>query len=116
MGLATTSLSALALFVALVIATLDTTGGADRLGSLAAATAPKIVDTSGGPDTDLAWTFAPVLHIEHGEEYGPTGVQSFLAHATESGAEKLRGTRHTPVHGLRAGADARRFSFARVYS
>lgn len=86
-GLLTTFGSALLLFVALLIASLDTTGGADRLrGSAAAPLAPPIVDAGGSPDRNLAWTFAPLLHIRHDERWGPSRVGVFLAHALESGA------------------------------
>lgn len=91
-GLLTTSGAALLLFVALLIASLDVTGGADRLrGSAPAPLAPKVVDTAGGPDTDLAWTFAPLLHIQHGERWGPSRVADFLARAKESGARENPG-------------------------
>ncbi len=90
-GLAAASLAALGLFAALVIATIETTGGADRLGSLRAALSPTIVNTRGGPDARLVWTFAPLLHLEHDEQWGPSSVGPFLAGATESGAQSISG-------------------------
>ncbi len=44
-----------------------------------------------GPDARLVWTFAPLLHLEHDEQWGPSSVGPFLAGATESGAQSISG-------------------------
>lgn len=71
--------------LALGVASVQTTSGADRLGHFTAALKPTLLKTGGGTDAQLAWTFAPLLHIEHNEHYGPTGVSSFLKLAKETG-------------------------------
>ena len=91
LGLLAASLSAVLLFGALAVAGWQTTGGADRLGSdafgaIRPTLAPRIVDTPGDADSDLAWTFAPVLHLQHDEQYPPVAVQSFLTGSKQSGA------------------------------
>jgi hypothetical protein len=94
LGFLSAATSAVLLFAALLSAGVDTTGGADRLakddfGEIRPTLAPKIVDTPKGADSDLAWTFAPVLHLQHDEQYPPIAVQSFLAGSTESGAKPV---------------------------
>jgi hypothetical protein len=87
-------ISAALLFAALSIAGVQTTGGADPLaeddfGEIGTTLAPRIIDTPGDADTDLAWTFTPVLHLQHDEQYPPIAVQSFFPGSTESGAKSL---------------------------
>jgi hypothetical protein len=82
------------LFLALFIAGCQTTGGADRLaadefGEIKPTSTPTIVDTPLDDTGDLAWTFAPVLHLQHDEEYPPTGVESFLRGSSQSGAKPV---------------------------
>jgi hypothetical protein len=83
--------SAALLAIALGVAAFETTGGRgdrpeDEFGTLVPTEAPTIVDTPGDVDLDLAWTFAPVLHFHHDEEYPPIAVDAFLKGATESNA------------------------------
>jgi hypothetical protein len=89
------------IFAALFFAGLQTTGGADRLpedqfGPITPTLAPAVVNTPGDEKSDLAWTFAPVLHLQHDEEYPPVGVEAFLAGSTESGAKPV-GTPGQPL-------------------
>src|SRR5437764_2126405 len=91
LGLVVAFVSAGLLFAALAAAALDTTGGADRLpsdrfGAIVPTPTPTILDTPGNADSDLASTFAPVLHLQHDEDYPPVSVDDFLAHSTQSGA------------------------------
>jgi hypothetical protein len=93
LGFFATVISAGALTVALALA-VQTTGGADRLpsdsGSITPTAAPSIVDTPGDKDEDVAWTFAPVLHLQHDEEYPPIAINDeFLRGTTESGAKPI---------------------------
>jgi hypothetical protein len=94
LGLLAAAMSAGLLFAALLIAGVQTTGGADRLakddfGEIRPTLAPKIVDTPNDADGDLAWTFAPLLHLQHDEQYPPIAVQSFLIGSTESGTKPV---------------------------
>jgi hypothetical protein len=82
------------LFLALFIAGCQTTGGADRLGeddfgAIKPTSTPTIVDTPLDDTGDLAWTFAPVLHLQHDEQYPPTGVEYFLRGSSQSGAKPI---------------------------
>ena len=91
LGLVLAFVAAILLAVALGAASLDTTAGPDKLpsddfGPIVATAAPKILDAPGGPDEDLAWTFAPVLHLQHDEDYPPVSVEDFLSHSTQAGA------------------------------
>src|SRR5207253_682063 len=72
-GLATACLSALGLAIALGIAAAQTTRGAQKLGSYPTTLSPRIVNTYGGPDTDLAWTLPPPFHLVHTARIGPAG-------------------------------------------
>jgi len=92
-GVWVASASAVLLAIALLAATVETTAGAgqlssDRFGEIHTTPTPAIVDTPGDADLDLAWTFAPVLHLDHDEDYPPVGVDTFLAGASEAGAKK----------------------------
>jgi hypothetical protein len=86
--------SATLLFLALFIAGFQTTGGADRLaeddfGAITPTATPTIVDTPLDAAGDLAWTFAPVLHLQHDEQYPPAAVEAFFAGSTQSGAKPI---------------------------
>jgi hypothetical protein len=95
LGLLGAWISGALLAVALAVASAQTTGGADRLGSdrfgpITPTLAAQVLSTPRGPDADLAWTFAPALHLQHDEQYPPIAVNSFLVGSTESGAKPIR--------------------------
>jgi hypothetical protein len=97
-GLVIASVSAALLFVALTIAGCQTTGGADQLardefGEITPTVSPTIIDTPGDHDGDLAWTFAPVLHLQHDEQYPPAAVVSFFPGSSQSGAKPIGSVR-----------------------
>jgi hypothetical protein len=94
-GFAVAGACAVALFVSLSIAAAETTGGADRIGDLRATTNVRFGHEHLS-NLELAWTFAPVLHLEHAELYNPSRVEAFLSNAEngpDSGAV-LRKSKH----------------------